>query len=301
MSFDEPGNPLDRHSAWRTVACPRCGAAALRETDTLDTFVDSSWYFLRFCSPGFAAPIEGAAAAHWMPVDQYVGGIDHAILHLLYARFFTRALHGAGLLESDEPFDGMFTQGMVTHESYRAADGRWLYPAEVERRGAETVERASGAVVAVSPSDKMSKSKRNTVDPQDNHRAVWRRYGSLVRPCRTTRRTVTWNGRRRASPEPTGLLSGLHRVAAAVAGSAAVAPGAGAAGQALLQTTHRAIVAVTAALDQFAFNVAVARLHELLSAIAEEQRSDPRNSRLSGRHWKSSAGLPAPMLAAFGV
>ncbi len=133
VSFDGPGNPLERHAAWRNVACPTCGGAAHRETDTFDTFVDSSWYFARFCSPSAATPTSAPAAAHWLPVDQYVGGIDHAILHLLYARFFTRALHQVGRLEIDEPFTGLFTQGMVTHESYRAKDGGWLYPSEVER------------------------------------------------------------------------------------------------------------------------------------------------------------------------
>ena len=135
VAFDRPGNPLDHHPTWKHVACPSCGRPARRETDTFDTFVDSSWYFARFCSPRAAEPVTRAAADHWMPVDQYIGGIEHAILHLLYSRFFTRAMKATGHLGLDEPFAGLFTQGMVTHESYRGADGRWLYPDEVEKHG----------------------------------------------------------------------------------------------------------------------------------------------------------------------
>ncbi|MGH7103354.1 MAG: leucine--tRNA ligase, partial [Acetobacteraceae bacterium] len=175
VRFDKAGNPLDDHPSWKHVACPRCGGQAARETDTLDTFVDSAWYFARFCSPGAEAPVDRAAVDHWLPVDQYIGGIEHAILHLLYARFFTRAMRRGGLLSVAEPFSGLFTQGMVTHESYRAADGRWLYPEEVER-GADggVVERRGGAAVTVGRIEAMSKSRRNTVDPGE----IISRYGA---------------------------------------------------------------------------------------------------------------------------
>ena len=134
VDFDKPGNPLDRHPTWKHVACPQCGGPAQRETDTFDTFIDSSWYFDRFTSPQLAtAPFDREEDNYWMPVDQYIGGIEHAILHLLYSRFWTRAMREVQMTSRDEPFDGLFTQGMVLHETYRAADGTWLLPEEVER------------------------------------------------------------------------------------------------------------------------------------------------------------------------
>ncbi|MEO7635127.1 MAG: leucine--tRNA ligase, partial [Sphingomicrobium sp.] len=168
VSFDIPGNPLDRHPTWKRVACPKCGGEALRETDTLDTFVDSSWYFIRFASQPEDRPFDRAEAEAWLPVAQYIGGVEHAILHLLYARFWTRALERIGRLGMAEPFKGLFTQGMVTHETYRSTDDRWLAPDEIEvgENGA-LIERASGGGVTRGRTEKMSKSKRNTVDPDD--------------------------------------------------------------------------------------------------------------------------------------
>ena len=142
IDFDTPGNPLDRHPTWKHVACPGCGGEAVRETDTLDTFADSSWYFIRFASQPADRPFDRAVAERWLPVDQYIGGVEHAILHLLYARFWTRALQHIGMIDVAEPFRGLFTQGMVTHETYQAPDGRWLSPDEVEQRdGAESSRR----------------------------------------------------------------------------------------------------------------------------------------------------------------
>ncbi|HEY5226207.1 MAG TPA: leucine--tRNA ligase, partial [Methylovirgula sp.] len=172
VTFDQPGNPLDRHPAFKHVLCPQCGGPARRETDTMDTFVDSSWYFLRFTDPwNTAAPTTPAALEHWLPVDQYIGGIEHAILHLLYSRFFTRAMQATGhATDLKEPFAGLFTQGMVVHETYRAANGTWVAPSEVlieqtaEGRAAFT---SDGVPVAIGPIEKMSKSKRNTIDPDE--------------------------------------------------------------------------------------------------------------------------------------
>ena len=274
VAFDRPGNPLDWHDAWRNVPCPQCGGPALRETDTLDTFVDSSWYFARFCSPGAATPVDRAAADYWLPVDQYIGGIDHAILHLLYARFFTRGMHDAELVQVDEPFSGLFTQGMVTHESYRTQEGRWLYPGEVERRSdGDVVERATGQPVIVGAVDKMSKSKRNTVDPRD----IIARYGAdtarwFVLSDNPPERDMEWT--------ETGIAGAhrftqrLHRLAASVlAEPDDAASRAAAVATPLIRTAHQAIASITAAMDQFAFNVAVARAYELFNAIFDAQRA----------------------------
>ena len=172
VSFDQPGNPLDRHPTWKHVACPQCEGRATRETDTMDTFVDSSWYFVRFTDPHNAsAPDNPAMADHWLAVDQYIGGIEHAILHLLYSRFFTRAMRKCGYLDLDEPFAGLFTQGMVVHETYQGGDGQWLAPSEVRVESDGDTRRAflldSDAPVEIGPTEKMSKSKRNTVDPDE--------------------------------------------------------------------------------------------------------------------------------------
>ena len=170
VTFDKPGNPLDRHPTWRNIACPSCGKAAKRETDTMDTFVDSSWYFARFTAPWEDNPTDPEAANAWLPVDQYIGGIEHAILHLLYSRFFTRAMQVTGHLDVKEPFKGLFTQGMVVHETYKTGNS-YLAPAEVrleERDGKRVAfDLDTGVPAEIGPIEKMSKSKRNVVDPDD--------------------------------------------------------------------------------------------------------------------------------------
>ena len=273
VAFDRPGNPLDHHPSWKHVACPRCGAAARRETDTFDTFVDSSWYFARFCSPGAERPLVRAAVDGWMPVDQYIGGIEHAILHLLYSRFFTRALRATGHLEAQEPFAGLFTQGMVTHESYRGADGRWLYPEEVEPRDGGMVHRESGAPVVVGRVEAMSKSRRNTVDPG----AIIARYGAdtarwFILSDNPPERDMQWTEAGVAGAYR--FTQRLYRLAEAGEGAtSAMPPAFGPAGMALRRVTHRTIAAVTEALEGFTFNVAVARLYELAGAIGEADRA----------------------------
>ena len=172
VTFDKPGNPLDRHPTWKNVKCPSAAGPARRETDTMDTFVDSSWYFARFTDPWITtAPTDVKCANDWMPVDQYIGGIEHAILHLLYSRFFTRAMHKTGHIGMDEPFAGLFTQGMVVHETYRSKSGEWVEPANVKIDGLGDARRATlaanGEPVEIGSIEKMSKSKKNTIDPDD--------------------------------------------------------------------------------------------------------------------------------------
>lgn len=278
VTFDRPGNPLDHHPTWKHVACPRCGAQARRETDTCDTFVDSSWYFARFCSPQADDPVTRAAVDHWMPVDQYIGGIEHAILHLLYSRFFTRAMKETGHLNVDEPFAGLFTQGMVTHESYRTTagpDGVWLYPEEVVKQpDGSAIGRDTGEPVVVGRVEAMSKSKRNTVDPG----AIIARFGAdtarwFILSDNPPDRDMEWTEAGVAGAFR--FTQRVFRLAESLDPAAAVgAPGdVGPTVRALRQATHRAIAAVTEALDSFAFNVGVARLYEFANAIADAERA----------------------------
>ena len=269
VTFDQPGNPLDRHESWRKVSCPSCGGDARRETDTLDTFVDSSWYFIRFASEPADKPFDQAEAEKWLPVDQYIGGVEHAILHLLYARFWTRALKHIGRLGMNEPFNGLFTQGMVTHETYRAGDGSWLSPDEVRRDGDDWVHIESGAPVMPGRVEKMSKSKRNTIDPEP----IIARYGADA---------VRWFMLSDSPPErdlewSESGIEGASRFVQRVWRLASTDEPRCSADEALERKVHRTIAAVSEALDGLQFNKAVAQLYELTSATEKAKPSETRS------------------------
>ena len=305
VSFELPGNPLDHHPTWKHVPCPACGAPALRETDTFDTFVDSSWYFSRFCSPHAAVPVDRAAVDHWLPVDQYIGGIEHAILHLLYSRFFTRAMRTCGEVGIDEPFSGLFTQGMVTHESYKSADGRWLYPEETERAPDGTlIARDTRQPVTVGRVEAMSKSKRNTVDPN----SIISRYGAdtarwFILSDNPPERDMEWTETGVAAAFR--FIQRVSRLADSICGLEMPEPALETAvpdeeALDLRRATHRAIAAVTDALENFAFNLAVARIYELAGAIADAVKAGRTGDAGMGFALREAidmlARLAAPMM-----
>jgi leucyl-tRNA synthetase len=268
IEFDKPGNPLERHPTWKHVDCPRCGEPAARETDTLDTFVDSSWYFIRFASQPADKPFDRAEAEKWLPVAQYIGGVEHAILHLLYARFWTRALEHLGELGVSEPFKGLFTQGMVTHETYRAGDGSWLSPDEVRKEGDDWVHMESGQPVTTGRVEKMSKSKRNTVDPEP----ILAKYGADA---------VRWFMLSDSPPErdlewSEAGIEGASRFVQRVWRLASDSTVASGVDDALNRKLHRTIAAVGEAIDALQFNKAVAQLYELVSAIEKAKPSATR-------------------------
>jgi leucyl-tRNA synthetase len=307
VSFDVPGNPLDRHSAWRQVPCPQCGAAARRETDTMDTFVDSSWYFARFTDAHREdAPTDRNAVDAWLPVDQYIGGIEHAILHLLYSRFFMRAMNATGHsdVKDGEPFDGLFTQGMVVHETYRAEDGSWIEPAEV-RIESEGGERRAFHIKTAEPIEigsieKMSKSKRNTVDPDDiivSFGADTARWFMLSDS--PPERDVIWTeegvqGAGRFVQRVWRLVGEVADAIGAANGSAA-AEGAPEA-LAVRKAAHRALAAVEENIEGLRFNVAVAKLYELVNAL-QALLADARGKTVPGPAFREAAEIFIQLLA----
>ena len=269
VDFENPGNPLDRHPTWKHVDCPSCGGAAARETDTLDTFVDSSWYFIRFASQPPDKPFDRAEAEAWLPVGQYIGGVEHAILHLLYARFWTRALQHLGEIDIAEPFAGLFTQGMVTHETYRAGDGSWLSPDEVRKDGDDWVHIESGHPVTPGRVEKMSKSKRNTVDPEP----ILAKYGAdavrwFMLSDSPPERDLEWS---EAGIE--GASRFVQRVWRLVTtnGSGTGEP------DLLVRKHHQTIASVGQALENLQFNKAVALIYEFVAAIEKTKPCLPRS------------------------
>ena len=277
VSFDRPGNPLDHHPSWKHVDCPKCGAPALRETDTLDTFVDSSWYWARFCGQPEDRPTDIDAVNHWLPVDHYIGGIEHAVLHLLYSRFFARAMKAVGHQPCSEPFARLFTQGMVTHATYKSSEGAWVAPSDTEERDGVLVEIATGKPVTIGPLEKMSKSKRNTVDPED----IIDTYGAdvarlFVLSDSPPERDVEWSetgveGSWRFVQKVWAVYDALPDGAP---GPLSVASDASGPALELRRAGHKAIAAITAAIDGYRFNSGIAYIHELVGHIRRGENID---------------------------
>jgi leucyl-tRNA synthetase len=279
IEFDKPGNPLDRHPTWKHVNCPQCGGRARRETDTMDTFVDSSWYFARFTDPWIKdAPTVRKEVDEWLPVDQYIGGIEHAILHLLYSRFFTRAMKATGHAGIEEPFAGLFTQGMVVHETYRSKSGDWVTPSEIKIEGTEGGVRTAtliktGEPVEIGGIEKMSKSKKNTVDPDD----IIEAYGAdtarwFMLSDSPPDRDVEWTERgvQGAWRFTQRLWRLVHEAADAAKSAPADKPAQfGDEAAKLRKASHGALAKVSDAIEKLHFNVGVAHLYEFANSLSD--------------------------------
>ena len=267
VTFDTPGNPLSNHPTWKHTTCPSCGGEAIREQDTFDTFFESSWYFLRFADPQHPDGFSREAAAYWMPVDQYIGGVEHAVLHLLYSRFFMRALRDVGYLEIDEPFAGLMTQGMVCHQTFQSADGKWLFPTEVERDGEGWRTNDTGEAVTAGRIEKMSKSKRNVVDPE----LIISEYGAdtarlFMMSDSPPERDMEWT--ESGAEGAARFLKRLFRLSCddSLPPAGTAVPEDGKALD-LVRAAHKAIAAITGDIEGFRFNRAVAQLYTLANAI----------------------------------
>ncbi len=300
VTFDLPGNPLDRHGSWRSVACPRCGQDGRRETETMDTFVDSSWYFARFTNSGLDdAPTDPAHVNAWLPVNQYIGGVEHAILHLLYSRFFTRGMRKTGWAGLDEPFEGLFTQGMVVHETYHDRRGGWVQPAEVRIEGSGSERRAfhvkTSEPIEIGPIEKMSKSKRNTIDPDDiiaSHGADTARWFMLSDS--PPERDVIWteDGVQGAARFVQRLWRLVDEIVTLDGSETLTAEG-----QLVRKAAHRALAAVQEDVEALRFNRAVARIHELANVLQFEVSRCRSLPHAAGPELREAARLLVQMLA----
>ena len=277
VTFDRPGNPLDRHPTWKQVKCPKCGADARRETDTMDTFVDSSWYFVRYTAPEASTPTDQKAANYWMPVDQYIGGIEHAVLHLLYSRFFTRAMGETGHLKKrlKEPFAALFTQGMVTHETYKGRNGQWLLPSEVrvedDGESRQAFDATTGAQVEIGPIEKMSKSKKNIVDLDDFIDAYGADMARLfVISDSPPERDVIYTeaGVAGAGRQIQRISRLIDEVVERKCSKNGKAPTFGPEALALRRAAHKTLNSVSQNIEGLRYNVAVAQIYELTHALS---------------------------------
>lgn len=267
VKFDKPGNPLAHHPTWKHVNCPSCGMPAERETDTFDTFIDSSWYFARFASPqDDVEPVNPIASKYWLPVDQYIGGVEHAILHLLYSRFYARAMHKTGHLDADEPFASLFTQGMVIHETFKSVDGEWVLPSDAIQTNGVWTHVKTGEQLTVGGVEKMSKSKRNVVDPD----TIIASYGAdtarwFMLSDTPPERDIEWT---EAGAEGSWRYTQrIWRIIKDVALLPKAEPTMATDSVALRRVSHRTVVAITDDLNNLRFNRAISRIYELTNAI----------------------------------
>jgi leucyl-tRNA synthetase len=303
VTFDKPGNPLIHHPTWKDTTCPACGGKAQRETDTFDTFVDSSWYFARFCSPHAEVPVARAEAQYWMPVDQYIGGVEHAILHLLYSRFYVRAMTLTRHLDLKEPFASLFTQGMVVHETYHTESGEWVLPAEVERKDDGYVHIKTGEAILTGGIEKMSKSKKNVVDPE----AIIERYGAdtarwFVLSDTPPERDIEWTengveGAWRFTQRIWRLVSDIQLKSSGAGES--FPPNISADALELRRATHRTIEAVSEDLAGLRFNRGIARIYELANALTAALQKNDRSGGMAAairEAGKNFVILIAPMM-----
>ena len=297
VDFAGSGNPLSRHPSWKHTSCPKCGKAAAREQDTFDTFFESSWYFLRYADPASDDGVNGEAAAYWLPVDQYIGGVEHAVLHLLYSRFFTRALSKVGYLDLGEPFAGLMTQGMVCHQTFQDKSGKWLFPTDVVKKGDAWVQIADDSEVTAGRIEKMSKSKRNVVDPE----LIIQNYGAdtarlFMLSDSPPERDMEWteSGVEGASR----FLKRVWRMAQdpelAPRGAAPLPDSEGSA-LALIRMAHKSIIGLSADIENFRFNRAVAQLHMLANAIADVKAGDKGASEAKRFAIETLTQLLAPL------
>ncbi|MGI9464465.1 MAG: leucine--tRNA ligase, partial [Aestuariivirgaceae bacterium] len=284
VTFNQPGNPLERHPTWKGVSCPTCGKDARRETDTFDTFVDSSWYFARFCSPHSDNPVDTEAAAYWMPVDQYIGGIEHAILHLLYSRFYMRAMRKTGHIDMDEPFASLFTQGMVIHQTYKTDTGEWVLPGDVVSGPQGLRHTETNEPITVGPLEKMSKAKKNVVDPEN----IIEQYGAdtarwFMLSDTPPERDIEWTeagveGAWRFTQRLWRIVNEAGEVGLtgqpmpAELDDAAVA---------LRRATHQALSAVSDDISSLRFNRSIARIYELANSLGQVLKMSDRSDGLN--------------------